>query len=131
MQNARGSADQTPQGESRHQLLRVDLTDAAATEAAVRQADPDLVLHLAAESHVNGTFHLLQAVRGHWEALPAERQQRFRLHHISTELGWQPHHNFEQRLTATVDWYLANLDWCQTVCPRTGYQGERIGSAAI
>ena len=95
-----GGAAQTPQGESRHQLLRVDLTDAAATEAAVRQADPELVMHLAAESHVDrsidgpaafiesnvsGTFNLLQSVRAHWEALPAERQQRFRLHHISTD----------------------------------------------
>jgi dTDP-glucose 4,6-dehydratase len=95
-----GGAAQTPQGESRHQLLRVDLTDAAATAEAVQMADPDLVMHLAAESHVDrsidgpgafiesnvtGTFNLLQAVRAHWEALPAERQQGFRLHHISTD----------------------------------------------
>lgn len=75
----------------RHQLLRVDLTDAAATAEAVRRADPDLVLHLAAESHVDrciegsaafidsnvrGTFHLLQAVRSHWEALPASAAAR-------------------------------------------------------
>ncbi len=87
-------------GQCRHQLLRVDLTDAVATADAVRQADPDLVLHLAAESHVDrsiegpgafiasnvtGTFHLLQAVRGHWEQLPAERQVAFRFHHISTD----------------------------------------------
>ncbi len=64
------------------------------------QADPDLVLHLAAESHVDrsiegpaaflesnvlGTFHLLQAVRSHWEQLPAEWRERFRFHHISTD----------------------------------------------
>ena len=84
----------------RHHLLRVDLADATATAEAVRAADPDLVLHLAAESHVDrsidgpgafiesnvtGTFHLLQAVRSHWEALSAERQSGFRLHHISTD----------------------------------------------
>ena len=89
-----------PAAAERHHLLRVDLADAEATAAAVRSADPDLVLHLAAESHVDrsidgpgafidsnvtGTFHLLQAVRGHWEALPAERRDRFRLHHISTD----------------------------------------------
>jgi dTDP-glucose 4,6-dehydratase len=87
-------------GAGRHQLLRVDLADGEATAAAVRQADPDLVLHLAAESHVDrsiegpgafiesnvsGTFQLLQAVRAHWEQLPAERRERFRLHHISTD----------------------------------------------
>jgi dTDP-glucose 4,6-dehydratase len=63
------------------------------------QADPDLVLHLAAESHVDrsiegpgafiesnvsGTFQLLHAVRAHWEGLSAERKAGFRFHHIST-----------------------------------------------
>jgi dTDP-glucose 4,6-dehydratase len=77
-----------------------DLTDAAATAAAVQQADPDLVMHLAAESHVDrsiegpgafidsnvsGTFQLLQTVRAHWEQLPDERQTSFRFHHISTD----------------------------------------------
>jgi nucleoside-diphosphate-sugar epimerase len=85
-----GERATTPEGESRHQLLRVDLTDAEATAAAVRQADPDLVMHLAAESHVDrsiegpaafidsnvsGTFHLLQAVRAHWEQLPASARR--------------------------------------------------------
>ena len=79
------SIEVLPQAADRHTLLQVDLTDAAATAEAVRQADPDLVMHLAAESHVDrsiegpaafidsnvgGTFHLLQAVRAHWEALP-------------------------------------------------------------
>jgi dTDP-glucose 4,6-dehydratase len=87
-------------GECRHQLLKVDLTNAAAVDEAVRQADPDLVMHLAAESHVDrsiegpgafiesnvtGTFQLLQAVRAHWQQLPAERQAQFRFHHISTD----------------------------------------------
>ncbi|MCS5698952.1 dTDP-glucose 4,6-dehydratase [Cyanobium sp. FGCU-52] len=96
---ALGPAALGPAG-PRHQLLRVDLTDGSATAEAVRAADPDLVLHLAAESHVDrsidgpgaflesnvlGTFHLLQAVRSHWEGLPPERRERFRLHHISTD----------------------------------------------
>ncbi|MFN9620967.1 MAG: dTDP-glucose 4,6-dehydratase [Synechococcaceae cyanobacterium] len=85
---------------SRHRLLQVDLTDAEATAAAVREADPDLVMHLAAESHVDrsisgpaaflesnviGTFHLLQAVREHMQSLGEERRQAFRFHHISTD----------------------------------------------
>ena len=95
-----GPGGLTAEGQNRHQLQRVDLTDADATAAAVRQADPDLVMHLAAESHVDrsiegpgafidsnvtGTFHLLQAVRAHWQELPAERQAGFRFHHISTD----------------------------------------------
>jgi dTDP-glucose 4,6-dehydratase len=85
---------------SRHQLLQVDLADGEATRAAVAQADPDLVMHLAAESHVDrsiegpeafitsnvqGTFSLLEAVRSHWQSLRGERLERFRLHHISTD----------------------------------------------
>ena len=84
----------------RHRLQKVDLSDAAAVEAAVQEADPDLVMHLAAESHVdrsisgpgvfiesnvNGTYNLLQAVRGHYEGLSGERRDAFRMHHISTD----------------------------------------------
>jgi nucleoside-diphosphate-sugar epimerase len=47
---------------------------------------------------------------------------------ISEELGWQPRHNFEEGLRATVDWYLANIDWCEAVRQRAGYGGERMGS---
>ena len=84
----------------RHQQLKTDLRDPEALKAAVEKADPDLVMHLAAESHVDrsitgpgvflesnvtGTYHLLQAVLRHYEQLNAGRQKRFRLHHISTD----------------------------------------------
>ena len=84
----------------RHRLLKVDLADAEAVRVAVQTADPDLVMHLAAESHVDrsiagpgvfiesnvtGTYNLLQAVREHHEQLNDERQEQFRLHHISTD----------------------------------------------
>lgn len=92
--------DAMPEAVERHHLMQVDLADATATVAAVRAADPDLVMHLAAESHVDrsiqgprgfidtnvcGTFNLLEAIRGHWEQLPARRRERFRFHHISTD----------------------------------------------
>ena len=100
LQSELGSKALTPDGKPRHTLLRVDLADAQATAAAVQAADPDLVLHLAAESHVDrsiegpaaflesnvtGTFNLLQAVRAHWQQLPEERRESFRFHHISTD----------------------------------------------
>ena len=84
----------------RYRFMRVDLADGEATAAALREADPDLVMHLAAESHVDrsidgqdaflssnviGTFSLLEAARAHWGALPQERQKDFRFHHISTD----------------------------------------------
>ena len=94
-----GAAAEGPHG-CRHQFLKLDLAAAEATAAAVEEADPDLVLHLAAESHVDrsidgpaafiesnvtGTFNLLQAVRSHWQQLPQERRDAFRMHHISTD----------------------------------------------
>ena len=84
----------------RHQLLKIDLRDADAVASAVQRADPDLVMHLAAESHVdrsisgpgifiesnvNGTYNLLQACRLHFEGLSGSRKDWFRLHHISTD----------------------------------------------
>ena len=84
----------------RYRFMRVDLADGEATAAALREADPDLVMHLAAESHVDrsidgpgaflssnviGTFSLLEAVRAHWSSLPEKRKQGFRFHHISTD----------------------------------------------
>ena len=94
------SIDALHESRARHHLLQADLANADATAAAVQKADPDLILHLAAESHVdrsiagpeafissnvNGTFNLLQAARNHWEALPEERRDAFRFHHISTD----------------------------------------------
>ena len=83
-----------------HRLLHVDLANAIDVEAAVQEANPDLVMHLAAESHVDrsiagpsvfiesnitGTFNLLQALRKHYESLSGERKNLFRCHHISTD----------------------------------------------
>ncbi len=88
------------EGSDRYKLLSVDLFDKQQTHEAIAASNPDLVLHLAAESHVDrsiespeafvnsnviGTFNLLQAVLKHWQALPKERQNKFRFHHISTD----------------------------------------------
>jgi dTDP-glucose 4,6-dehydratase len=85
---------------TRHQLLKVDLANAEATQKAIATADPDLVMHLAAESHVDrsiegpgafiesnliGTFNLLQASRIHFDQLEGQRKVNFRFHHISTD----------------------------------------------
>jgi dTDP-glucose 4,6-dehydratase len=84
----------------RHQLLRADICDAPAMEAAFKSFQPDAVMHLAAESHVDrsidgpenfiqtnlvGTFTLLEAARAYWSTLPDPKKQKFRFHHISTD----------------------------------------------
>ena len=86
--------------EDRHKLLKVDLTNSSETYSAVQFANPDLIMHLAAESHVDrsingpdefiksnilGTFNLLEAVRDHYKKLSYERKSNFRFHHISTD----------------------------------------------
>ncbi|MCB5364117.1 dTDP-glucose 4,6-dehydratase [Pusillimonas sp. CC-YST705] len=86
--------------EPRHQLERVDVSDAPALERVFARHQPDVVLHLAAESHVDrsiegpaafvqtnlvGTHVLLETVRHYWMQLPLARKAAFRLHHVSTD----------------------------------------------
>lgn len=49
---------------------------------------------------------------------------------IREELGWQPVHNFESGLRATVSWYMNNQKWCGDVSKISNYSGERIGIIA-
>ena len=46
---------------------------------------------------------------------------------ISSELGWQPRHSFEEGLAATVGWYLEHHSWCGAVREQCGYSGARLG----
>jgi dTDP-glucose 4,6-dehydratase len=84
----------------RHILIRADVADAEAMLQAFATHQPDAVMHLAAESHVDrsidgpaafittnviGTFTLLEAARGYWSALPQARRAAFRFHHVSTD----------------------------------------------
>ena len=48
---------------------------------------------------------------------------------LKRELGWQPGHSFEHGIAETVDWYLQNQDWVQSVLDGS-YRLERIGAAA-
>src|SRR5271157_4312449 len=87
-------------GHRRHVLIRADIADAAAMRQVFATHQPDAVMHLAAESHVDrsidgpaafietnvvGTFTLLDAAREHWSALPDARRAAFRFHHVSTD----------------------------------------------
>ena len=85
---------------ARFSLEVLDICDAAAMRALFEKEQPDAVVHLAAESHVDrsitgpgefiqtnvvGTYVLLEATRAYWQQLPADRQQAFRFHHVSTD----------------------------------------------
>jgi len=84
----------------RYSFVRADIVDPAAVKRAIKDFQPDIVAHLAAESHVDrsidspgefiqtnvvGTFNLLQQALAYYKALTPERQTTFRFHHISTD----------------------------------------------
>ncbi|WP_394242011.1 dTDP-glucose 4,6-dehydratase [Halopseudomonas laoshanensis] len=84
----------------RYVFERVDICDAAELKRVFQQHQPDVVMHLAAESHVDrsidgpaafietnivGTYTLLEAARRYWQELNDERKAAFRFHHISTD----------------------------------------------
>jgi len=87
-------------GNDRYQFAQVDIRDANALNAQFAAFKPDVVMHLAAESHVDrsiegpaafietnliGTFNMLSAALTHWRGLDEAAQQAFRFHHISTD----------------------------------------------
>ncbi|HEY6430599.1 MAG TPA: dTDP-glucose 4,6-dehydratase [Acetobacteraceae bacterium] len=87
-------------GHQRYLLVRADVADASAMRAAFETHQPDAVMHLAAESHVDrsidgpaefirtnlvGTFTLLEAAREYYSGLSGGRRARFRFHHVSTD----------------------------------------------
>ncbi len=84
----------------RYAFCQADICDRQRMVELLRDFDPDAVLHLAAESHVDrsidgpaqfiktnveGTCTLLEATLAHWQLLPAKRATRFRFHHVSTD----------------------------------------------
>lgn len=84
----------------RYSFEKVDICDAEEVARVFREHQPDAVMHLAAESHVDrsiagpatfiqtnivGTYTLLEAARNYWGALPSLRKAAFRFHHISTD----------------------------------------------
>jgi dTDP-glucose 4,6-dehydratase len=85
---------------ARHVLEEACITDTAALARIFAKHQPDAVMHLAAESHVDrsiegpaefiqtnivGTFRLLEAALAYWQSLPPARQAKFRFHHVSTD----------------------------------------------
>jgi dTDP-glucose 4,6-dehydratase len=84
----------------RYAFEQADVCDAPRLVEIFARHRPDAVMHLAAESHndraiegpldfvranITGTAILLEAARGYWGALPAERQAAFRFHQVSTD----------------------------------------------
>jgi dTDP-glucose 4,6-dehydratase len=84
----------------RYHFVQADICDAQAMEDVFEKYQPDAVMHLAAESHVDrsidgpadfmqtniiGTFILLEAARSYWSKFSDDKKTSFRFHHISTD----------------------------------------------
>jgi len=90
----------TIENSDRYTFEQVDICDSIDIRRVFNTYQPDIIMHLAAESHVDrsidgpgefiqtnivGTYELLEAAREHWSQLPTDRQQSFRFHHVSTD----------------------------------------------
>ncbi|WP_437611530.1 dTDP-glucose 4,6-dehydratase [Erwinia sp. V71] len=87
-------------GNPRFAFEQVDICDRTALDRVITAYQPDAIMHLAAESHVDrsidgsmafietniiGTYQLLEATRHYWQALDSAKKAQFIFHHISTD----------------------------------------------
>jgi dTDP-glucose 4,6-dehydratase len=85
---------------NRYSFIQADICDQAKVSEILTEFQPNVITHLAAESHVDrsidgpdafiqtnlvGTFSMLRATLDYWRGLTEERQANFRFHHISTD----------------------------------------------
>lgn len=107
----------TVSSSERYSFYQVDICDRAGLDRVFSEFQPDTVMHLAAESHVDrsidgpadfietnivGTYTLLEAARSYWQGLPTERKAAFRFHHISTDEVYGDLHGTDDLFTETT-----------------------------
>lgn len=100
-----------------YNFIRADICDANVMDKVFAEFQPDVVMHLAAESHVDrsidgpsefiqtnivGTYTLLEAARKYWVQLTEEKKQAFRFHHISTDEVYGDLHGTDDLFTETT-----------------------------
>lgn len=117
---------------SRYSFSLTDITDAQSVAQQFSEFQPDIVMHLAAESHVDrsidgpaafiqtnliGTFTLLEAARHYWSGLDATAKQAFRFHHISTDEVYGDLHGTDDLFTEETPY-----------APSSPYSASKAGS---
>ena len=103
--------------DERFAFEQVDICDRSELNRVFAQYRPDVVMHLAAESHVDrsidgpaafietnivGTYTLLEAARAYWSALEEGAKAAFRFHHISTDEVYGDLHSVDDFFTETT-----------------------------
>ena len=86
--------------ETRYQFIQGDICDTSLVSSVMDEYKPDVIMHLAAESHVDrsidnpsnfintniiGTMALLEVARTYWSKMSRGKQSQFRFHHVSTD----------------------------------------------
>ena len=101
----------------RFQFSQTNICDGQSLDTVLSKFQPDTIMHLAAESHVDrsidgpaafietnilGTYVLLEAARRYWMAMDASKKSAFRFHHISTDEVYGDLHGTEDLFTETT-----------------------------
>ncbi|SFW46198.1 dTDP-glucose 4,6-dehydratase [Pseudomonas sp. NFACC19-2] len=101
----------------RYRFVQADIADSPVVAQTLAEFQPDAIMHLAAESHVDrsidgpaafiqtnivGTYSLLESTRAYWLGLSAERKAAFRFHHISTDEVYGDLHGADDLFTETT-----------------------------
>lgn len=101
----------------RYRFVQADIADAERVAATLSEFQPDAIMHLAAESHVDrsidgpaafiqtnivGTYSLLESTRAYWLGLNTVRKAAFRFHHISTDEVYGDLHGVDDLFTETT-----------------------------
>ena len=102
---------------SRYEFVQADIIDQAAVSSVLARFEPQAIMHLAAESHVDrsidgpsdfiqtnivGTYSLLEATRAYWQTLEEPAKSAFRFHHISTDEVYGDLHGVDDLFTETT-----------------------------
>jgi dTDP-glucose 4,6-dehydratase len=101
----------------RYRFVQADIADSAQVAQTLAEFQPDAIMHLAAESHVDrsidgpaafiqtnivGTYALLESTRAYWLGLNEERKAAFRFHHISTDEVYGDLHGVDELFVETT-----------------------------
>jgi dTDP-glucose 4,6-dehydratase len=102
-----------------YRFVQADIADSTVVTQALAEFQPDAIMHLAAESHVDrsidgpaafiqtnivGTYALLEATRSYWMQLEPTRKAAFRFHHISTDEVYGDLHGVDDLFTETTSY---------------------------
>ncbi|WP_145010183.1 dTDP-glucose 4,6-dehydratase [Pseudomonas oryzihabitans] len=116
----------------RYEFHQVDICDFAALQQVFASFQPDVVMHLAAESHVDrsiegpaafiqtnvvGTGVILEVTRAYWNELAPDAKAAFRFHHISTDEVYGDLHGTDDLFTETTPY-----------SPSSPYSASKAGS---